>query len=605
MVPPVMSELGIEDENTYFRFTGNVTQLWNESHEGANWAYACPVGDFDGDEKDDVLVFTRKYDDTTGIETATVIAKRGYDGEHLWAESVSGTESSISADPVGDLDGDGKEDVLVLMSEYNATTNTTIEKVVAKNGDDGIHLWEESVSCEVRNDCEMDVFPAGDLDGDGKEDVFVEMSTSGFDEDISASTTTATVIAKRGYDGSHLWNESVNGTGWGIYICASPAGDLDGDGKEDVLVIAANTTTATVIAKRGYEGMHLWEESEYRTGGVIPFIPSTYISASPAGDFDGDGKGDVLVIAANTTIETVIAKRGYDGTHLWEESVTRTGGVHIFASPAGDLDGDGKEDVLVDAREYDEATNSTTETVIAKKGENGAHLWEDSVNGTRSSYMFAKSAGDLDGDGKDDVLVRAREYDEATNTTTRTVIAKRGYDGMDLWNESVSCEDWRNCGVGAYPAGDLDGDGKEDVLVLAGEYDEATNTTTETVIVKRGYDGMDLWEEPVIMAEPFIPVDSVGDLDGDGKCDVLVHTSEYDEATDTRTEAVIAKRGYDGTHLWTAESDGPIWVVGTSWLVLEAENPLFELPWRRGPTDLTGDGIVNILLGTHDRVYAV
>ena len=608
MVPPVMSELGMEDENTYFRFTGNVTQLWNESHEGANWVYACPAGDFDGDEKDDVLVFTRKYDDTTGTETATVIAKRGYDGEHLWAESVSGTESSISADPVGDLDGDGKEDVLVLMSEYNATTNTTIEKVIAKNGDDGMHLWEESISCEVRNDCEIDAFSAGDLDGDGKEDVFVEMSTSGFDEDISASTTTATVIAKRGYDGMHLWNESVNGTGWIIYISASPAGDLDGDGKEDVLVNAANTTTATVIAKRGYDGMHLWGESMNRTGGVMPFISSTSISASPAGDLDGDGKEDVLVKAANTTTKTVIAKRGDDGTHLWEESVNRTGEVNIFASPAGDLDGDGKEDMLIDAREYDEATNSTTETVIAKKGENGAYLWEESVTGTKSSYISADSAGDLDGDGKDDVLVRAREYDEATNTTTKTVIAKRGYDGMHLWNESVSCEDWMNCGVRASPAGDLDGDGKEDVLVLAEEYDEATNTTTETVIAKRGYDGMHLWEEPVIVAEPciYIPVDSVGDLDGDGKCDVLVHTSEYDEATDTRTETVIAKRGYDGTHLWTAESDGPIWVVGTSWLVLvEAENPLFELPWRREPTDLTGDGIVNILLGTPDSVYAV
>jgi hypothetical protein len=447
MVPPVMSELGIEDENTYFQLTGNVTQLWNESHEGAKWTRASQAGDFDGDEKDDVLVFTRKYDDTTDIETSTVIAKRGYDGEHLWEESVSGTAKSymtVWPYSVGDFDGDGKEDVLVLMSECNATTR--IEKVIAKNGDDGMHLWEESISCEVRNDCKMDAFPAGDLDGDGKADMLVRAR----EYDEATNTITKTVIAKRGYDGTHLWEESVNGTGWVIDIgwiidiSASPAGDLDGDGKEDVLVHASEYDEAT-----------------------------------------------------NTATETVIAKRGDDDTHLWEESVNKTGGItaelyreiFIYASPAGDLDGDGKEDVLVRAREYDEATNTTTKTVIAKKGENGAHLWEDSVTGTgSSSSISAISAGDLDGDGKEDVLVRAREYDEATNTTTTTMIAKRGYDGSHLWNESVSCEDWRNCGVRASLAGDLDGDGKEDVLVRAGEYDEATNTTTETVIAKRGYE---------------------------------------------------------------------------------------------------------------------
>ena len=76
------------------------------------------------------------------------------------------------------------------------------------------------------------------------------------------------------------------------------------------------------------------------------------------------------------------------------------------------------------------------------------------------------------------------------------------------------------------------------------------------------------------------------DLNGDKKRDVVVHIHEYDEATDTTKDTVIAKRGYDGKRIWTTESDGPIW-VGSAW------------------ADLNGDEIADVLLGSYDRVYAL
>ena len=682
IVPTVMSE----EDYTYFGFTGNVTPLWKESHNGANWTSAFSVSDLDGDKKDDVLVLMCKYNEATNTETATVIAKQGCNGTHLWEESATVTGSFIEAHPAGDLDGDGTEDVLVLLKKYDANMDTTMATVIAKKGDDGTHIWEESVT---GTESFISACPAGDLNGDGKDDVLVHtcicefnttqdepimapdglnMPMGGFDMPmipLTPSFISATVIAKRGYDGHNLWNESAAGTDR-TFITAYAAGDLDGDGWDDVLLeksisetdmnttgdwpngddgvlinesdtggFVETATTGAVIAKRGYDGSHLWQESANGTG-----ISS--ISGHLVGDLDGDGHNDVLVVhtiteefdpATFTSIRniTLIAKRGNNGTHLWEESITGYGWHNLlYGNSAGDLDGDGKDDVLVQmvTDEFDPATNmsATIVSVIAKRGEDGMQFWNESVHGTDlTSLLGCPLREDLDGDGKIDVTVGMGEYNETTNSRKTTEIAKRGYDGKHLWEESVTGSGWTS--ISALPAGDLDGDGFNDRLVTKYEYDKATDTTKGTVIAKRGYDSSPLWQETVnrtggaewheqFLIGHFISVVPRGDLDGDGLSDVLVHTIESDADTGTTARTVIAKKGDDGTRLWTAESDGPIWVAGTDWRwesMLGNPNKMVPIwggilngPMASGdPTDLTGDGIVNILLGPLDGVYAV
>jgi outer membrane protein assembly factor BamB len=136
MVPIVMSVSA--KGHTYFQFTGNVTQLWDEPHAGANWTNAFSVGDLNGDDKADVLVLI------STSETKTVIAKCGSDGEHIWNESVSGTVPNLIVS-AGDLGEDETGDVLVMMTttELDMTTFTTntAARLIAKRGDNGKRIW--------------------------------------------------------------------------------------------------------------------------------------------------------------------------------------------------------------------------------------------------------------------------------------------------------------------------------------------------------------------------------------------------------------------------------------------------------------------------------
>jgi len=421
----------------------------------------------------------------------------------------------------------------------------------------------------------------GDLDGDGLPDVLVD-SYLGTEDD-----STDTIIAKRGINGTHLWEESI--TGDDANIEAEVVGDLDGDGLPDVLVQSSagpyGNVTAAVIAKRGNDGTHLWEES--LSGDWVS------ISANVVSDLDGDGLPDVLVeiYVEDTDTETLIAKKGSDGTHLWEEFAPPGHFNLIDARVVGDLDGDGLSDVLV--RIDTGPLDNETSTLIAKVGINGTHLWEESVTGYDASISWHEAVRDLDGDGLPDVLVSSRVGPYGNKTYA--VIAKKMSDGTHLWEESVS-------GSGAYTdievevVGDLDGDGLPDVLVYSnvGSYE----SQTFTVIAKKGSNGTHLWEESVSGGDTYTNIQAEGvvaDFDGDGLPDVLVQS--LTGSAESQTYTAIGKKGSDGTHLWEAESNEEI--LFASWEGEGDEDD--ELVFR----DLDGDGKADALIRISNQVCAV
>ena len=184
-------------------------------------------------------------------------------------------------------------------------------------------------------------------------------------------------------------------------------------------------------------------------------------------------------------------------------------------------------------------------------------LWQEPLEADETSGAAgAYPVPDMDGDGKPDVLVRTTKYYSSTNIRTAKVTAKKGTDGTHLWEESVSATGEYSCDILSFQAGDLDGDGLGDVILLQYERDAATFVTTWKVTAKKGKDGTHLWEESISGIASYMGAGPATDLDGDGLDDVTIWHWKTDIPAGTTTAKVIAKRGKDGTHLWEESISG-------------------------------------------------
>ena len=219
----------------------------------------------------------------------------------------------------------------------------------------------------------------------------------------------------------------------------SSTGDLNGDGKADVLLrhsdgrwyYSAMDGRRRIADASG--SVALPTETEYRLAGI--------------GDFNGDGMDDVMLRRDDTN-------RWYyypmDGREVLEGqgevAMTRNADWRFLAT--GDLNGDGRDDVLLrhakNHRWYYYPMDGRS--VAAGRG---------TANLTRGRLWRFKAIADLNGDGKDDVLVRnanGRWYYYPMDG--RRVVAGRGYANL---TDNV---DWRFAG-----AGDFNADTKDDVLL--------------------------------------------------------------------------------------------------------------------------------------------
>jgi hypothetical protein len=337
-----------------------------------------------------------------------------------------------------------------------------------------------------------------------------------------------------------LWDESVTGDDVLTYV--ELVNDLDGDGYLDVLARYAagpsDNGIAEIIALKGSDGSILWRESV--TGFGITLWREL------VDDLSGDGLLDVIIDTgageSGNRTHTLIAVQGNDGAHLWQQSITGEN-AWMGVEELADLDGDSDLDVLV--RSHVGPTTNQTLSITAKIGHNGTHLWQESITGN-FLYFYGNVIDDLNGDGKKDVLVRSVTGE---SSGTANVTALLGINGSHLWQQSVTGDDPF---ISAEGITDLDGDGLADVLVQSRVGSGAS--VNATVIAKHGSDGTPLWMEYVIGNNPLLWSRDVGDLNGDSLSDILVY-SEVRVTTNTTAE-LIAKIGVDGTHLWSESLTG-------------------------------------------------
>jgi hypothetical protein len=325
-------------------------------------AQAVAVGDVTGDGLEDVLVLggSTSYFQNRVIlyaQTGTGFAPPVAIDYHPEPTDYYATGTGLA---LADLDADGDLDILVPYGSYRSG-----ELAVLRNEGGAFTVHAFSTSEPLRT------MKFTDVDGDGHVDLVGNDDSGG--------------IAVIHGDGEAGFGE----TSWfsyNAYPSTFQLADIDADGRQDLVY-------------------HAWDVIQVRRNEGTGFsaTPRTLVRASfydrfTAADFSGNGHIDLAhALDSWPTYSVLLRLQGSDGTYRQKQPLGGGKFASVDEVEATDLDGDGREDLLILTRSFDR-------TLVVRLGRAGGGFFPAVAHelGDTASYAL----GDVNGDGRMDIVLR-------------------------------------------------------------------------------------------------------------------------------------------------------------------------------------------------------
>jgi len=490
---------------------------------------------------------------------------------------------------------------------------------------------------------------AGDVNGDGFDDLLIGAILA--DAEANGKTTAGegyVIFGSASLPGT-IDLGSLNALGMTIYGASpddncgrsvSGAGDVNGDGFDDLLIgapSASSTSSGESFAGRSYvilgsaslpdaidlsdmgvagitfSGVDLWDQSGH--------------SISNAGDVNGDGLNDIL-IGAHIGDAAGNGKTNAGDSYVVFGSADLAGTIHLASlgtagitmhgadagdesgwavSNAGDVDGDGFDDLLIGARSAAGAGNSrdfagdsfvvfgsatlSGSVELASIGEAGIHIY-GAESGDASGYSVS-GAGDVNGDGFDDILIGAPGASVTisyvvfggANLPETIDLISLGTGGILI--NAADTTDWAGRTVSG--AGDVNGDGFDELLIgaeLGDAEDDGKTDAGDSYLIFGGANlpgtieldnlgtlGLTMYGVDIGDSSGF-SAGNAGDVNGDGFDDFTTGAVNADAAGDGKNDAGESYLVFGGNLTSSVTHEGS-----------DANDTL------------TGDGAANVMVG--------
>ena len=562
---------GSTNEGVAYVFYGNGTSFsaspdWSLEGNQTS-AYLGQVlanaGDTNGDGYDDLAIAAPLYDNGQTDEGRVFVvlgSSSGLASSAAWTGEPNQSSASYGQGLAAgfDINGDGYADLAAGAPYYDDGSSDEGEAWVYLGSSSGLSSTASwSYDADQATAYLGYTLAAGDFDGDGFDDVAV---SAYYYDNGSTNEGKAWVFegSSSGLGTTHTWTAEANSSSGYFGKAMVGVGDADADGDDELAVIKSS---GTVVVYNG-SSTSLGTSSSYSSATVGPSSASSVLGA--AGDVDGDGYDDLLVAdpsySSSKGIATILfgSTSGIALNNAWTQRLSQTSYGNYDAVPVGDLDGDGYSDVAVGYR----ATSSTYYVSIYKgsaSGTSSSASWA-LTSSTSSFGNNVAGGGDVNGDGYDDLVVSAYTYAPTYSAEGSVYVYYGGASGPSSSSYARVDGGQSNTYLGydAEIVGDVNGDGYDDLAVALYAWDNG-QTDEGGVRVYHGSSAGIIpshdWHWESDQASAYITdVTRLGDIDGDGYDDVAFGSSGWDSAYTAEGKVWIAygsASGLETTPSWS------------------------------------------------------